>query len=76
MVNPWIRSLGFSADSSFVFNLDKATEWLTGRRREYFGRATARRSTAALSAEAAEFDWSRDGKRLVYHTTDQAIRCS
>ena len=69
LVNPQIRALGFSADSSFV------TFW-TGRGDgsqagdvNILVVPTAGGPLQPYLREAAEFDWSRDGKQLVYHTT-------
>jgi Tol biopolymer transport system component len=69
LVNPSIRALGFSADSSFV------TIW--NRRAD--GSQPGDVSILAVPAsggplrpylrEAGEFDWSRNGNRLVYHST-------
>lgn len=69
LVNPEIRALGFSVDSSFV------TVW--SRRPD--GSQAGDVNILAVPAlggplqpylrEAAEFDWSHDGRRLVYHTT-------
>jgi Tol biopolymer transport system component len=69
LVNPAVRTLGFSPDAGFV------TFW--GRGVE--GASTDDISTWAVSTlggqprpyleGAAEVDWSRDGSRVVYHTT-------
>jgi len=68
LANPSIRSLGFSPDASFV------TYWL----RKQDGSSNYEIGVWAvptLGGEprpyldgAAEFDWSHDGSRLVYHT--------
>jgi Tol biopolymer transport system component len=69
LVNPSVRTLGFSPDSSLVtFWVRKpglsgtpdigtwAVPTLGGQPRPYL-------------EDVAEFDWSRDGSRLAYHTT-------
>ncbi|WP_353062123.1 hypothetical protein RBB77_12500 [Tunturibacter psychrotolerans] len=64
LINPSIRNLGFSPDSSFVTYWDRrqdgnisvwAVPTLGGEPKTYL-------------AGVAEFDWSRDGTRLAYHT--------
>jgi Tol biopolymer transport system component len=69
IVNPAIRALSFAADTSFV------TVWT----RRSDGSQTGDVNILALPIGggelrtylpgAAEFAWSRDGRRLVYHTT-------
>jgi serine/threonine protein kinase/Tol biopolymer transport system component len=69
LVNPEIRALGFSVDSSFV------TVWTSRAGGSQAGDVnilevpTAGGPLQPYLPEAAEFDWSRDGKRLIYHTT-------
>jgi Tol biopolymer transport system component len=70
LVNPSVRTLGFSPDGSLV------TYWV--RRQDNTGASGGGISIWAvpiLGGEprpylegAAEFDWSRDGSRLAYHT--------
>jgi serine/threonine protein kinase/Tol biopolymer transport system component len=66
---PEIRALGFSVDSSFV------TVWTRRAGGSQPGDVnilevpTAGGPLQPYLPEAAEFDWSRDGKRLIYHTT-------
>ena len=69
LVNPSIRTLGFTPDGASV------TYWVRrpeGKRGADIGiwsvPALGGTSTPYLDG-AAEFDWSRDGSRLVYHTT-------
>jgi len=69
MVNPWIRSLGFSADSSFVSIWTKRPNGSQAGDVNILAVPTAGGPLQPYLREAAEFDWSRDGKRLVYHTT-------
>ena len=69
LVNPSVRTLGFSPDGSLV------TFWV--RRQDAAGSAdigiwavpTLGGQPRPYLEGAAEFDWSRDGSRLVYHTT-------
>jgi Tol biopolymer transport system component len=68
LVNPSVRTLGFSADGSLV------TFWV----REHAGSSGGNISVWAVPTlggqpkpylqGVAEFDWSRDASRLVYHT--------
>jgi hypothetical protein len=68
LVNPSVRTLGFSPDGSFV------TFWV----REHTGSSAGNISIWAVPTlgghpkpyleGAAEFDWSPDASRLVYHT--------
>lgn len=68
LVNPSVRTLGFSPDSTLV------TFW--ARKRDDSGKVDI--STWAVPTlggparpyleEAAEFDWTRDGSRVAYHT--------
>jgi len=68
LVNPSVRTLGFSPDGSLV------TFWV--RRQDSSGSADVSIwAVPTLGGEprpyiegAAEFDWSRDGSRLAYHT--------
>jgi Tol biopolymer transport system component len=69
VVNPALRAIGFSADSSLV------SMWT----RRADGSQTGDVNTLAVPIaggpltpylkEAGEFDWSHDGTKLVYHTT-------
>lgn len=67
LVNPQIRTLGFSPDASLV------TFWV--RNRGGLNGAIGIWAVPTLGGEprpylegVAEFDWSRDGSRLAYHT--------
>ncbi|MGC1522328.1 MAG: hypothetical protein WA803_12380 [Steroidobacteraceae bacterium] len=69
LVNPAIRTLGFSADDSLVTIWTRQPD---GSQPGDVNIMAAPRSGGALRPylrEAAEFDWSRDGSQLVYHTT-------
>ena len=68
LVNPSIRTLGFSPDAALV---SIWTRQLDGSRPEDIGLQAAPMAGGPLRpylAQTAEFEWSRDG-RLVYHTT-------
>jgi len=69
MANPWIRSLGFSADSSLVSIWTRRPDGSQPGDVNIFAAPTAGGPLRPYLREAGEFDWSRDGKRLVYHTT-------
>ena len=70
LVNPSIRTLGFSPDGASVLVWARQRD---GSRSEDINiwavKGTGDAPLQPYLAEAAEFDWSRDGKRLVYHTT-------
>jgi serine/threonine protein kinase/Tol biopolymer transport system component len=64
-----IRALGFSVDSSLVTVWTRRAD---GSRAGDVNILAVPRAGGPLQPylrEAGEFDWSRDGKRLVYHTT-------
>ena len=69
MVNPWVRSLGFSADSSLVSIWTRRPDGSQPGDVNILAAPTAGGQLRPYLREAGEFDWSRDGKRLVYHTT-------
>ena len=69
LVNPAIRTLGFSADSSLVSIWTRRPDGSQPGDVNVFAVPTAGGPLRPYLLEAAEFDWSRDGKRLVYHTT-------
>jgi Tol biopolymer transport system component len=69
LVNPLIRTLGFSADSSLVSIWTRRAGGLQPGDVNVFAAPTAGGPLRPYLRDAAEFDWSRDGKRLVYHTT-------
>jgi serine/threonine protein kinase/Tol biopolymer transport system component len=69
LVNPEIRSLGFSVDSSFVTVWARRADGSRAGDVNIFVVPTAGGPLEPYLRDAAEFDWSRDGKRLVYHTT-------
>jgi Tol biopolymer transport system component len=68
LVNPSVRTLGFSPDGSLV------TFW-TGRQNNARGQDISIWAVPALGGQprlyfekVAELDWSRDGSRVAYHT--------
>src|SRR3984893_2429700 len=69
MANPWIRSLGFSADSSLVSIWTRRPDGSQPGDVNILAAPTVAGPLRPYLQEAAEYDWSRDGKRLVYHTT-------
>jgi Tol biopolymer transport system component len=69
LVNPSIRTLGFSADSSLVSIWTRRPDGSQPGDVNILAAPTAGGPLRPYLREAAEFDWSRDGERLVYHTT-------
>jgi Tol biopolymer transport system component len=69
MANPWVRSLSFSADSSLVSIWTRRADGSQTGDVRILAAPTAGGPLRPYLPPAAEFDWSRDGKRLVYHTT-------
>jgi Tol biopolymer transport system component len=69
LVNPSIRTLGFSADSSLVSIWTRRPDGSQPGDVNILAAPTVGGPLRPYLREAAEFDWSRDGKRLVYHTT-------
>jgi Tol biopolymer transport system component len=69
LVNESIRTLGFSADSSLVSIWTRVSDGSQPGDVNILAVPTAGGPLRPYLREAAEFDWSRDGKRLVYHTT-------
>ena len=69
LVNPSVRTLGFSADSSLVSIWTRLQD---GSRPDDVSVLAAPTGGGALRPymrNVAELDWSADGKRVVYHTT-------
>jgi Tol biopolymer transport system component len=69
LVNPSIRALGFSADSSLVTIWTRRADGSQPGDVSILAVPTSGGPLRPYLREAGEFDWSRDGKRLVYHTT-------
>jgi hypothetical protein len=69
LVNPSIRTLGFSTDSSLVAIWSRRADGSQPGDVNILAVPVIGGPLRPYLSEAAEFDWSRDGKRLVYHTT-------
>ena len=69
VVNPSVRALGFSADSSLVSIWTRRADGSQTGDVNILAVSTAGGPLRSYLPEAGEFDWSRDGTRLVYHTT-------
>src|SRR5208283_3160191 len=69
IVNPEVRVLGFSVDSSLVTFWSRRAGGSQAGDVNIMAAPVAGGPLQTYLPETAEFDWSRDGKRLVYHTT-------
>ena len=69
VVNPSIRVLGFSVDSSLVTIWNRRGDGSQPGDVSILAVPTTGGPLRPYLPEAGEFDWSRDGKRLVYHAT-------
>ena len=69
LVNPSVRTLGFSADSSLVAIWTRVGDGSQPSDVNILAAPTRGGPLQSYLPGIAEFDWSRDGKRLVYHTT-------
>ena len=69
LVNPSIRTLGFSADSSLVYIWTRKGDGTQPRDVSIYAAPTVGGPLVPYLKDAAEFEWSRDGRWLVYHTT-------
>jgi len=69
LVNPSIRTLGFSSDSSLVSVWTRRADGSQPGDVNILALPTAGGPLQPYLRDAAEFDWSHDGARLVYHTT-------
>jgi serine/threonine protein kinase/Tol biopolymer transport system component len=67
--NPEIRSIGFSPDGSLVTFWTRAGDGSRAQDVNVVAAPTAGGELQPYLPETAEFDWSPDGKRLVFHTT-------
>lgn len=68
--NPALRTLGFSPDSSLIwFWVRRGNGSAPGDVNIFAASADGDASPRLYLPEIAEVDWSRDGRRLVYHTT-------
>ena len=70
LVNPSIRTLGFSPDGSFVTFWVRKQGGSGGGDISVWAVPTLGGQPKPYLEGVAEFDWSRDGSRLVYHTPE------
>jgi Tol biopolymer transport system component len=68
LVNPSVRTLGFSPDGSLVTFWARGVEGSSARDIGVWAVPTLGGQPRPYLEGAAEFDWSLDGSRLVYHT--------
>ena len=68
VVNPSIRTLGFSPDGAFVTFWVRKKEGLKDGDINIWAVPTLGGSPKPYLEGVAEYDWSRDGSRLAYHT--------
>jgi Tol biopolymer transport system component len=69
LANPSIRTLGFSADSSLVSIWTRKGDGTRPEDVSIYAAPTTGGPLRPYLPDTAEFDWSRDGRWLVYHTT-------
>jgi Tol biopolymer transport system component len=69
LVNPSIRTLGFSPDSSLITVWTRLPDGSRPGDVSILAVPTGGGTLRPYLREAAEYDWSHDGKWLVYHTT-------
>jgi len=69
VVNPALRALGFSADSSLLAIWTRRADGSQTGDVNIVAVPTAGGPLRPYLKEASEFDWSHDGSKLVYHTT-------
>ena len=68
LVNPSVRTLGFSPDSSFVTFWSRRQGAPSGGDISIWAVPTLGGQPRPYLQGVAEFDWSRDGSQLAYHT--------
>jgi Tol biopolymer transport system component len=68
VVNPSIRTMGFSPDGAFVTFWVRKQEGLNGGDISIWAVPTLGGSPKPYLGGVAEYDWSHDGSRLTYHT--------
>jgi Tol biopolymer transport system component len=69
VVNPALRALGFSADSTLISIWTRRADGSQTGDVNILAVPTAGGPLRPYLKEASEFDWSHDGSKLVYHTT-------
>lgn len=69
LVNPSVRTLGFSPDGALVTFWVRKQEESSGGDISIWAVPTLGGEPRLYLEGVAEFDWSHDGSRLVYHTT-------
>lgn len=69
LVNPSVRTLGFSPDGSLVTFWCRKGNGVSASDISIWAVPTLGGEPRPYLEGVAEFDWSRDGSRLVYHTT-------
>jgi Tol biopolymer transport system component len=68
LVNPSVRTMGFSPDSSLITYWARKKDSSNGGDISIWAVPTLGGQPRPYLDGVAEFDWSRDGSRLVYHT--------
>ncbi len=68
LVNPSLRALGFSPDGSLITFWSRKKEGSGGGDISVWAAPTLGGQPRPYLEGVAEFDWSQDGSRLVYHT--------
>jgi Tol biopolymer transport system component len=68
LVNPSVRTIGFSPDGSLVTFWVRKQSDSSGRSISIWAVPTLGGEPKPYLEDAAEYDWSRDGTRLAYHT--------
>ncbi len=68
LVNPSVRTLGFSPDGSLVTFWERGPETAKENRISIWAAPTLGGPPRPYLEGVAEYDWSRDGRSLAYHT--------
>jgi len=68
LVNPSVRTLGFTPDGAFVTFWVRKQDGLGGGEISIWAVPTMGGEAKPYLEGVAEYDWSRDGSRLAYHT--------